>query len=216
MSIVGCEYGHHDCTNLNDRCHSCINAFYYKEPKQRSYGLKKNINPDTKRQGSNSEVINHNANKRMLDAATSGTPNSGAGSVKGDEQIKGLISIMEEVKTTTTKNINKEPGKETFTLQRSWMDKLEAEAKAENMEFNYLKFSFKEHDDKFYIVCNANTIMDMVTTMVYDRKKLKNLVLETDVLKKSWRHSETETMMLKAEIDLLKSQLALKDFDNTD
>ena len=48
---------------------------------------------------------------------------------------------MVEIKTTTKKNINKEPGKETFTIKREWLDKLEREAAQEGMEFKFLKFS---------------------------------------------------------------------------
>lgn len=201
-----CEYGQVDCANENNKCYLCYESSFYVPKKVKTHsGLKKKINPNTKRQGSMSEVINHNQNKRMLDAITSGTPNSGAGKIKGDEQITGLIRIMEEIKTTTTKNLNRMPGKESFTIQREWLDKLEAEAKAENMEFGYLKFSFKEHSDKFYIVANADVFMDMVATMVHDRRELSIAKAKADTAEKLRRSIEAENIALKAKIDYYES-----------
>jgi hypothetical protein len=210
---VSCEYGYSDCSNLDNKCHICIDAFYYLAAKAKPKGgLQKKINIDTKRQGSASEVKNHNQNKALLASATSsGTPNSGAGKVKGDEQIRGLIRIMEEVKTTVKKNLNKEPGKESFTIQREWMDKLEREAREANEEFAYLKFSFKEHDDKFYVLADQSMVMDMVETMVHDRYQVNVANAKADVAEKARRVLECENIKLSAEIALLKANLKLQE-----
>jgi hypothetical protein len=200
---MSCEYGHTDCVNEDNKCYLCVNELHYQQQKQKSYGLKKNIKADTKRMGSISEVKNHQQNQKMLTAATTGTPNSGAGSVKGDEQIRGIINIMEEIKTTTKKNEGRQPGKESFTIQRSWMDKLEAEAAEARMEFNYLKFSFDQHDDKFYVVCNSKVFMDMVATMVHDRRQISSAQDVSDI-------SEKRRQVVEAENVLLRSQLALE------
>jgi hypothetical protein len=209
---MSCEYGYLDCQNQDVKCHLCTDGYFYLQPKNKPKTmLKKVVTKETKRQGAVSEVKNHNQNEARLNAVTSGTPNSGAGIVKGDEQIRGLIRIMEEVKTTTRKNLNKTPGKETFTIQREWMDKLEREAKDANEEFAYLKFSFTEHDNKFYILAEQGMIMDMVTTMVHDRKMCKIAEGKAEIAERARRVLEAENVKLHAEIELLKSKLRLQE-----
>lgn len=114
---------------------------------------------------------------------------------------------MTEIKTTTKKNLNKEPGKETFTIQKSWLEKLEREAKEENMEFQYLKFSFKETDNKFYCITEDNQIIDMIVTMKHDREKLKEIENQFDVFKKRAEYLEAKNTELEAKIALLEAQL---------
>lgn len=210
---MSCEYGHDDC--INDKCHLCVDSSQYRQPKVKSTGFKKNIikTQKTKRMGAISEVKSFNQMEQALNTSVTGTPNSGAGKVKGDEQIRGLINVMIELKTTTRKNLNKEPGKETFTIQRSWLDKLEREAKEENMEFQYLKFSFKEHDDKFYCVTLDTDIIDMIVTMKNDREQLKKIQNEFEVYQRRLELSESKNTTLQAEIDYLKAQLKVQNND---
>ena len=52
------------------------------------------------------------------------------GRVKGDEQIRGLISWMFESKT---QEIERARGHKQFTIKREWLEKLEREAPDENM-----------------------------------------------------------------------------------
>lgn len=207
---MSCEWGYSDCQNQDKKCYLCVSeGFHYLAPKAKSQGLRKSYikTKETGRQGAISEVKSYNQTQAALSTVVTGTPNSGAGRVKGDEQIRGLINIMIELKTTTRKNLNKEPGKETFTIQRAWLDKLEAEAKAENMEFQYLKFSFKEHDDKFYCVTDNDVILDMIATMKHDREALKRVQNETDVYKKRAYLVEAQNTALHAEIELLKAEI---------
>lgn len=204
-----CEYGYTDCTN-SEKCYLCVDGSNYMAPKKKPQGLKKNVikTKTTGRMGAVSEEKSFNQMKEALNTTNvTGTPNSGAGKVKGDEQIRGLINVMVELKTTVKKNVNKEPGKETFTIQRAWLDKLEREAKEANMEFQYLKFSFKEHDDKFYCITNDDHIIDMIVTMKHDREELKKVQNEVDVHKKRKEFVEAENTKLLAEIELLKAQL---------
>lgn len=207
---MACEWGYSDCQNEDKKCYLCVSeGFHYVAPKAKPAGLRKNYikTKETKRQGSISEVKSFNQTQAALSTGVTATPNSGAGRVKGDEQIRGLINVMIELKTTTRKNLNKEPGKETFTIQRAWLDKLEAEAKAENMEFQYLKFSFKEHDDKFYCVTDSDVIIDMIATMKNDRETLKRSQNEIDVYKKRAQYYEALNTSLTAEIELLKAEI---------
>lgn len=123
---------------------------------------------------------------------------------------------MEELKTTTRKNLNKEPGKESFTIQRAWLDKLWREAKAEGMEFQYLKFSFKEHDDDFYCVTQDSVILDMIVTMKHDRVELKKVQSEFDIYKKRAALADAENVKLRAELDLVKAELEYHKNKNKD
>jgi hypothetical protein len=211
---MSCEFGYTNCIN-NDKCYLCVDGSHYKEPKARPQGLKKNVikTQKTARMGAISEVKSYNQMKEALNTDVTGTPNSGAGKIKGDEQIRGLINVMVELKTTVKKNVNKEPGKETFTIQRAWMDKLEREAKEAKMEFQYLKFSFKEHDDKFYCITDDSLIIDMIVTMKHDREELKKIQNEFDVEKKRRELVEAENTKLLAEIELLKAKLKVANSD---
>ena len=118
---------------------------------------------------------------------------------------------MVEIKTTV--NINKEPGKETFTIKKAWLDKLRTEAKEENMEFQYLMFSFKEDDNHFYCVTESSQITDMITTMKHDREELKKLQNEIDVYKRKAEFVEAKETALLAEIELLKAKLKVQNND---
>lgn len=203
-----CEYGYTDCKNINtSKCMMCIDAYNYVQVKQKYY--RKNVikTKQTKRQGAISEVKSFEQMKQALDTNVTGTPNSGAGRIKGDEQIRGLINVMTELKTTTKKNEGRQPGKESFTIKREWLDKLEKEAKEANMEFNYLKFSFKEHDDKFYAITDIDIIIDMIVTMKDDRLKAKESQNKINVAEKRAALKDAENTKLLAEIDLLKAKL---------
>lgn len=215
MINLACEYGYSDCLNENKMCYLCVDGHNYIQPKQRKAGLKKHTikTSKTKRMGSISEVKSYDQTKMALDTSVTGTPNSGAGRVKGDEQIRGLINIMVELKTTVKKNLNKEPGKETFTIKKAWLDKLDREAKEAGMEFQYLKFSFKEEDNKFYCVTDSDAIVDMIVTMKHDREELKKLENEIDVYKKKSELSDAKNTELLAEIELLKAQLKVQNDD---
>lgn len=118
---------------------------------------------------------------------------------------------MIEIKSTTKKNINKEPGKETFTIQKKWMDKLKVEANAENMEFSYLMFSFKEDDDNFYCVTDKDVITSMIATMKHDREKLNENEHQKLLAEKRASLLDAENTKLRAEIEYLK-ELGRKDF----
>lgn len=212
---MACEYGYENCINKDKKCYLCIDGIHYLQPKAKPQGFKRNkIKVDkSKRQGSISEVKSYNQIENALNTDVTGTPNSGAGKVKGDLQIKGLLNVMVEIKTTVKKNINKEPGKETFTIKKAWLDKLRTEAKEENMEFQYLMFSFKEDDNNFYCVTESSQITDMITTMKHDREELKKLQNEIDVYKRKAEFVEAKETALLAEIELLKAKLKVQNND---
>lgn len=123
-----------------------------------------------------------------------------------DEQIRGLINIMQEVKT---QEVIRARGHSQFTIKREWLDKLEKEAPIENMEFWYLVFSFKDTDEQQYVVIDKSQMNDMIATMVNDRKIAKECDNKIDIANKKRILIEAENTKLQAEIDLLKAELKL-------
>jgi hypothetical protein len=208
-----CQYGHEVCANLDEKCYLCVGGNQYKEPKgKKTYGIKKNHNKTSKRMGSTFEANNHKQNNAVIkDIVSTGmTPNSGAGKVKGDEQIRGIINIMEELKT---QEVERARGHKQFTVKREWLDKLVREANAENMEFWYLKFAFKDTDTESFVVIDTQHMMDMVATMVNDRKISKEADAKVNVAEKRRQFVEAENTKLFAEIEYLKAILEREKID---
>lgn len=202
-----------DCMNCihkdSNYCILCVDnsKFTMKKTYACNWSLKKNTNKKSNRMGSQAEMINHQNN---VDTITSNmTPNSGAGKVKGDEQIRGLVNIMQEVKT---QEITRARGHSQFTIKREWLDKLEREAPLENMEFWYLNFSFKDNDEKMYTVIDSKQMRDMVATIVEDRKIAKQAQNKIDTANKKRILVEAENTKLLAEIEYLKAKI--KELEN--
>lgn len=117
-----------------------VNYVPIKQKKRYTLNRKQANKPD-KRKGSSFEYNNHKNNIKILkdDVTSSMTLNSGATIIeKGDEQISGIIEIMEELKTQMP---DRAKGTKSFTIKREWLDKLHREALQENKEFWYLKFA---------------------------------------------------------------------------
>lgn len=199
---MSCEYGYTDCSNMDNKCYLCINELHYLPIKTKSVGLNKRIKvKESKRQGSMNEVKTYN----QIKDAVEGTPNSGAGSIKGDLQIGSMAMI--ECKTTTEKNKGRQPGKESFSIQRAWLEKLEKEAKEAKKEFHFLVFSFKEHDDKLYVVSDLEQYNSMIATMKHDRLELTKSNNIINIHKTKATLIEAENTKLLAEIEHLKAQV---------
>ena len=211
---MSCEWGYTDCQNQNNKCHLCFTeGQFYTAPKAKMPKRAK----QTKRAGSLFEAKNSNQNNAILLGCSTPTPNSGAGVIKGDEKIKGLVRITEELKeqnSTTSK------GKKTFTIHKEWLEKLRRESLAENQEFWYLKFVFGQEDVKntndYYVILENDILMSIVKTLWEDRKTAKQAQNQIDIANKRKEFIEAENAMLHAEIELLKAQLkAYKQNDET-
>ena len=202
---MSCEWGREDCQNAGIKCHLCISdGYHYIAPKKRPRPMAHRAVKQDARMGSSFELKNHHQVKNLIEGvSTRTTPNSGAGHVKGDQQIHGLITVMEELKTKVKQQA---PGKESFTIQRSWLDKLRQEAAQENKEFAYLKFSFHEHDQDVYVIVEQDVVMGMVYTMAEDRKAVLAAKQEVDIAKKRAIVIEAENALLRAQLDLLKAE----------
>jgi hypothetical protein len=201
-----CEWGYEDCINEDLKCYLCSTpGFHYQSKVKRKQQIGKASNSG--RMGSGFEDKNHIKNVDLINGVTSRmTPNSGAGQVKGDEEIRGIIKIMEELKE---QNSMTSKGVKTFSMQKAWFEKLDREASAANKQFWYLKFCFGEHDDKYYVALDYDMIMSMVYTMVQDRKAKTESDLKTDLAEKRYRQIEAESIALKAEIEAMKAEIAL-------
>ncbi len=200
-----CKWGNNDCKYLDEKCHLCLDSYYYVSTyKKRTTLNKKQAKPD-KRMGSNFEYNNHVKNEALFSETTSRmTPNSGAGEVKGDEQIRGYVNAMEELKTRV---IIQAKGKENFTIRKEWLITLNSNAIERNQEFWYLKFSFYEFDQQVYIIVEEDIIMSMIVTMDNDRRSKKQIELSLDSIKKQLRSKELEIIALNSKIEFLESRI---------
>lgn len=206
---MSCEFEYTDCKNEDKRCDLCFNASNYVPMKPKSNGLRKrNTEKPTGRMGELFERNNNKAVKNNINSVTTSmTPNSGAGKVKGDQQIVGLVRIMEELKT---QDPHRARGHSQFTIQRKWLDKLDREAPVENMEFWYLKFSFCDTDEQSYVVIDSAQMNDMIATIVHDRKKANEADAKIKVAETRRVLAEAESTKLFAEIEYLKAILEEK------
>ena len=214
---MSCEWGKLDCKfEGTEKCDTCFSVELHYKPKESLRPKKKTLarkqQKQDKRQGSYFEYKNHVQNQLVVNSSM--TLNSGATNLqKGDEQIRGLINVMEELKTRTKIQA---PGKRTFTIQEKWLSKLRQEARAENMEFYYLKFSFHEFDQDIYVIVEQDEIMSMVHTMTEDRKRAKLAdmkVKEANAQKELWM---AETEKLRAEIHALTAELERIKYEKKD
>ena len=186
------------------KCALCMNMAYYvpaKQPVRKRYTGK-----NSNRMGARFEKDNHEANRKLL-AVSNPTPNSGAGRVKGDEQISGLIHVMEELKTKVKPKLAR--GSETFTIRKEWLDKLNREARAENKEFWYLKFRFNESEDDTYIVVGQEMLMDMVRTMADDRRRAVLSQHRIDLANARAELASAEAAKIQAELRVREAELGM-------
>lgn len=206
---MSCEFEYTDCKNEDKRCDLCFNASNYVPMKPKFNGLRKrNTEKPTGRMGELFERNNNKAVKNNINSVTTSmTPNSGAGKVKGDQQIVGLVRIMEELKT---QDPHRARGHSQFTIQRKWLDKLDREAPVENMEFWYLKFAFCDTDEQSYVVIDSAQMNDMIATIVHDRKKANEADAKIKVAETRRVLAEAESTKLFAEIEYLKAILEEK------
>ena len=181
------------------KCALCPDRAYFSPAKTRikkTYAGKK-----SSRMGARFEEENHAKNETALSRQT---PNSGAGRIKGDEQITGLVRIMEELKTHVKPRLSR--GDKTFTVHKEWFQKLDAEAPVENMEFWYLKFKFLETDPETYIAINEEILMAMVATLVEDRRKAKLAQQAIDLANARADTLRAENILLEAKLREMQLQ----------
>lgn len=159
------------------------------------------------RMGAKFEDDNHAENQKLMKAVSSQTPNSGAGNIKGDEQISGIISIMEELKTAVIPKLSR--GSLSFSIKKTWLKKLKEEAVAENKELWYLKFKFLETEDESFVIIGQEELMSMVATLVHDRRKANLADARISYYKAKSEELEAEASLLEARQRTLEKELEL-------
>ena len=202
--MANCLFGEEWYTCLTvtgNKCTECIkhdSELNKKKLKQTKFKAR----PD-KRMGSKFELKNHNANEALVnDVINRMTPNSGAGKIKGDQEIKGIINVSEELKTQVAE---KARGKKTFTIHKEWLDKLKRES--QDREFYYLKFFFHESEDDVFVVIDQEIIMSMIKTMIEDRRKANNADHLIRLANLERDKAIAENNLLRAEKALLEEKL---------
>lgn len=188
------------CDNFPNKCNLCIDMSFFL-PKKVVHKTEMRRQKKSSRMGAKFEEQNHSLNTMILNTSSSMTPNSGAGKIKGDEQISGIINIMEELKTAVVPKLSK--GSLSFTIKKEWLEKLDREANEENKEFWYLKFRFLESDNKTYVIVDQDIIMSMISTMVNDRMKAKLSIAEIEMLTAKYRLLQTQIIAKENEITAL-------------
>lgn len=209
MTNNKCVWGNFDCKHIGEKCDLCLSEdFHYAPTQKRKISTVRRSSRNTdKRRGTNFEHQNSIRNQQLLNGTISrATPNSGAGRIKGDEQISGLINIMEELKQQVKPL---KGGNKSFSIQKKWLEKLHVEALREEKEFWYLKGSFGDTEDFPFIVIEPDIIMSMVYTMSEDRRDKIRVELEKEVLEKQRAVYQSEASKNLAEIELLKSEKKL-------
>lgn len=199
---MSCTWGQTDCKNEDIMCYLCpVESFRYEPTKKRAPMKSRSSGPDG-RMGSRFEASNHEKNKATV--STDMTLNSGAtGKEKGDEQIRGIIEVMEELKTQMP---DRKKGTDSFAIKRKWLEKLTMEAKKENKEFWYLKFCFSELEtNQVYVVVEEDIIMSMIKTMIMDRKKAIEVDAKLDLYKKKYEEQQAHTVALEAKIAAMEA-----------
>lgn len=171
----------------------------------KSKGLRKT--KKSARMGSKFEEENHELNKIFNAGGASMTPNSGAGMVKGDEEILEYVNVVQELKTAVVEKYSR--GSLSFTIQKEWLQKLRRESIEAGREFWYLLFKFHESNSDAYAILEREMVTSLVYTIYHDRRKLKINDLEVKVYQDRANMLEAQLLAANKEIELLKTKLKL-------
>ena len=198
-----------------DKCAICftIRQFFRPKDQKKKTGLKRRSQRADKRQGSAFEAANHKRNvSDIKETESSMTVNSGATRrQKGDENITGYVRVAEELKTQMP---NRAKGTKSFTVQRSWLDKLHQESLQHNQEFWYLVFAFSENEGvnpagDTFVISEKEMIFSMIQSMISDRRKADIAAQQLDVSVKENEMIKADNAALLAKIRYLEAQLEL-------
>lgn len=196
------------CDNFSKypkRCDICVNESYFnaKKNKPSSTGLRKY--KKSSRMGARfEEDLNYKLNK-LVESASSLTPNSGAGMIKGDIELDGLATVMGELKTKVVPRISR--GSLSFVILREWLDKVKNESKDANKEFWFLAFRFLENNEDTYIVFDEKELEKWIYTLVRDRKIALVADSEVEAYKDRYRALEASIVALEAKNKALQSKI---------
>ena len=195
------------------KCNLCDGNMYF-EPIKVKTKPKLRTQKKSERMGSRFEEENHKNNVDLVGGLNCFlTPNSGAGSIyKGDEWIKGFISVMQELKTNVKPKISR--GSKTYTCRRAELEKVKREGQDADVEFMYLKFRFNEADSDTYTLIRDDVMDSVIASLVEDRKKVQAV----DSLKKYYEtkdnYQKSRIVELEARIISLENKIRLIEAEN--
>lgn len=196
------------CARYPDKCHLCINESMFLASKTKTKKTTMRKYKKSERMGAGfEEFVKENINKDINTSANL-TPNSGAGTVKGDIEISGCIDVALELKTKIKPKITR--GSYSFTIQKEWLDKLERESKEANKEFWALVFNFNENDkSNVYSIIDLEQFNSIISTMVHDRTKYNTIKVENELFKMDIEKMKSEILNKDFQIDILKKEIAI-------
>ena len=198
-----------------ERCQLCINYSNFSPQKEKNKSQSFRKYKKSERVGAKFEENTLDIFKQSLGTKASLTPNSGAGSVKGDIQLKGMVPVYIECKTKEVDKIAR--GSKTFTIHREWLEKCKKEYKERGDEFWSLIFNFNELDrNEAYAIIDMNELSAWIATLDHDRRIAKEAQFTIDQYKHKNRELELEIIQLKTQVKNLKNECDLlnqiKDF----
>ena len=181
------------------KCNLCDGNMYF-EPIKVKPKPKLRTQKKSERMGSRFEEENHKNNVDLVGGLNCFlTPNSGAGSIyKGDEWIKGFISVMQELKTNVKPKISR--GSKTYTCRRAELEKVKREG--------------HEADSDTYTIISDDVMDSVIASLVEDRKKVQAV----DSLKKYYEtkdnYQKSRIVELEARIISLENKIRLIEAEN--
>lgn len=190
------------------KCDLCDGNMYF-EPKKIKKRPKLRQQKKSERMGSRFEEENHKNNVELVGGINCFlTPNSGAGDrFKGDEWIRGFISVMQELKTNVKPKISR--GSKTYTCRRAELEKVKREGKEADVEFMYLKFRFNESDSDTYTIISDEVMDSVIAALIEDRRKVQAVESLKKYYEAKDRHRKSQIVELEAKIKRLEDEISL-------
>lgn len=184
------------------RCDLCINQSFFTPVKTvNKTGLR--TYKKSSRMGAKFEESLQKKLNKVVESGASLTPNSGAGDIKGDINIDGLVKAKGELKTKVVPKLSR--GSLSFTIQKEWLEKQRREAADDNREFWFLAFRFLENEDDTYIIIDEKEFESWLYNLIKDRTKAQIADSEIKAYRDRYRASESKVAQLEARIKELES-----------
>lgn len=164
MLLIGRTCEHYKKCLSNSRCMDCDGESLYK-PSEKVYDKDK---PKVKRKGQKTEkkvvkrtndAIKKSIQRAIKKRSVRLTPNSGAGSIKGDAIADDIMQEMKE------RNHALKGGNKSFSIQKEWLEKLERESYGK--PYYVLPFTFGENENKIYAIVDYDVFLSLYTDIVY-------------------------------------------------
>lgn len=163
--MIGRACPHYKVCKNNIRCMDCDGESLYlsekKEPPKKTGLGRKGVKTEKKAVKKTNDHVKKSIERAYKKRATNLTPNSGAGSVKGDALSYDLMQEMKE------RNHELKGGNKSISIQKEWLEKLEREAYQAGKPYYILPFTFGEDEKKIYTILDYDVVMGIYADIVY-------------------------------------------------